>query len=240
MNLGEVRAAFKTRSGRYDLVAADGSDNGADFYINAGQKLLDRLSDVRKGYAKHYDTIESGDWYLIFQHCRAVQTVFMSDDDARWELGKLDEEDIMVNYLTEKISELDTGAPDYFAPALLRESTDGADVVISKIGDTEYSEAGITHFEYNGIIWTPPSDGDYTVEVRGLFYSPELSADADESYWSVAEPMALLMAALQRLEVSYRNTEGANDWLNAIKLELDGISKDAVEEESALINQMEG
>ena len=56
MNLGEIRAAFVKRSGRFDLVVAgatpseEGADSGADFYINSGQRFLDRLHNVNLLY----------------------------------------------------------------------------------------------------------------------------------------------------------------------------------------------
>jgi hypothetical protein len=58
MNLGEVRTKFIKISGRDDLVNADLTDNGANFYINAGQQFLDK----RFGYEEvQLDMIQDTD-----------------------------------------------------------------------------------------------------------------------------------------------------------------------------------
>ena len=58
MNLLQIRQKFRTLSGRHDLVESDGSDNGADFYINAGQRHLDRLDETQKSPAICYKFCE--------------------------------------------------------------------------------------------------------------------------------------------------------------------------------------
>jgi len=49
-----------------------------------------------------------------------------------------------------------------------------------------------------------------------------------------------LMAGMYQLEVMYRNTEGANDWLRSIELAVTGLGKDFVEEHIAEVDQMNG
>ncbi|RLI52540.1 MAG: hypothetical protein DRP09_17690, partial [Candidatus Thorarchaeota archaeon] len=93
---------------------------------------------------------------------------------------------------------------------------------------------------YNGIIFWPPADKEYVIETWGLFYSPELEDDDHESYWSVTNPLVLIMAALREIEVFNRNTEGVKDWELAIRSEVSGIGKDLVEEDIAEHDQMEG
>jgi hypothetical protein len=53
-------------------------------------------------------------------------------------------------------------------------------------------------------------------------------------------PELLVMAAQCVLEKFQRNTEGVKDWMEAIKLELNEIDSDLVEEETAEISQMGG
>jgi len=86
----------------------------------------------------------------------------------------------------------------------------------------------------------PPADGNYTVEIVGLFYSPELSADTDTSFFGTVHPEILLMAANRQLEIDYRNTQGVKDWELAIQTEMLGLGKDLVEEHIAEVSQMEG
>jgi len=47
MNLKEIRQEFAEKSGQLDLVNEDGSDNGANFYLNAGQQYLDKLIEKK-------------------------------------------------------------------------------------------------------------------------------------------------------------------------------------------------
>jgi len=68
----------------------------------------------------------------------------------------------------------------------------------------------------------------------------ELTDDNSSCFWSEIHPDILVHAALQRLEVSYRNTQGATDWLNAIVLDLIELDKEYIEEATANLDQMEG
>lgn len=68
----------------------------------------------------------------------------------------------------------------------------------------------------------------------------DLVDDADSCMWSEDYPDILIHASLQRLEVSYRNTAGANDWLVSVQSDLMGLDKEWVEEDVADIDAMEG
>lgn len=243
MNLKEVRTALVQRSGRYDLVVdtTDYVDNGADFFIDAGCRLLDRLRTVKKSYARYYADVAASDYYKIFTRCRAIQEVWMSNSDGRFEVGKIDLNTMKENYLNEPIADLDTGQPLYYAPAVLRTVPEQSDVVIvDDIGGTAEEVSSTEHYEYNGILWTPPADETYRLEVYGLFLSHKLSADADENHWSVNEPHLLIMAALYYIEVFNRNMTGAADWMGAIELDTSAIDKDLVEEETAVLRKFGG
>ena len=243
MNLKEVRTALVQRSGRYDLVVdtTDYEDNGADFFINAGCKLLDRLHTMKKSYARYYVDVAASDYYKIFTRCRAVKEVWMSNDEGRFELGKIELNDMKANYLDEPIADLDTGQPLYYAPAVLRTIPEQDDVVIvDDIDGTAEEVAATEHYTYNGILWTPPADEAYRLEVFGLFLSHELSDNDDENHWSVNEPHLLVIAALYYVEVFNRNMSGAADWMSAIELDASAIDKDMVEEEVAVLKRLGG
>ena len=68
----------------------------------------------------------------------------------------------------------------------------------------------------------------------------ELDSDDQSCFWSDLHPDILTHAALQRLEVSYRNTQGANDWLTAILNDLNELDKEWIEEATANLDAMEG
>jgi len=240
MTLKEIRALFETRSGRSDLVNTDGSDNGADFYIQSGQRTLDRMTETNKSWARSFKTLAAGDYYAIFKGCRAVKEVWLSTSDGRTRLTKISQSEFRKTYNEDAPDEIDQGDSLVYCLISLRTYPDGDDVVIDYLYDHELVMEDTDDFEYMGIIFSPPPDEAAQLEVFGLFYSTTLSADGDESYWSVNHPEILLMAALYHLEVSYRNTEGAKDWLGAMNLELMNLEKDWVENEIADVTQIEG
>lgn len=243
MDLLAIRTALAQRSGRYDIVVdtAAWADNGANFFIDAGCRLLDRLHTVKKSYSKYYASVAVDAYYAIFERCRSVQSVWMSNADGRFELGKLKLEDLLKNYLNEPIANIDTGEPQYFAPAVLRTNPEQADkIIIDDIGGTAEEVAATEHYTYNGILFWPPADEAFRLEVKGLFLSHKLSDDTDENHWSVNEPHLLIMASQYYIEVFNRNTSGARDWLSAIELDLSGIDKDLIEEETAVLRRLGG
>jgi hypothetical protein len=243
MNLLEIRIEFIRRSGRYDLVVdtTDYVDNGANFYINSGQRFLDRLDTLPKSTGRHFTEVLSGRNYVTFPYCRAIKQVWVMNSSGRTKLDKKDMTDLREFYAA-PVGEIGTGTPLYYAPAVLRMILESDRLAIED-SDAMIDFADVMfdqHYEYNGVVFYPPPDGTYVVEVWGLFYSPTLDTDVQESYWSAVHPEVMLMAAMHQLEVMYRNTEGAKDWLLAITNEVSGLGKDFVEEHIAEVSQMEG
>jgi hypothetical protein len=244
MTLLTVRTLFATHSGRFDLVDIDDeySDSGADFFINAGMRMLDRLTNFGKSFSRHYVTLAAGDWYAIIPYCRAIKEVWLSNDVSRTLITKKDLSSIRQVYAS-PISALDQGTVLYYSPASIRttpEPTGETDsITIDKFGTVTYSESG-SSLGYNGLIFMPPADGAFTLEVYGLFSYPDLSDDDDENFWTEQHPDILLLAALYKLETFNRNTEGAKDWMNALTLEVSELDKDNIEQEISDINQIEG
>jgi len=100
MNLLQVRTKFRGISGRHDLVNADFSDNGADFYINEGRKFIDRLDETQKSWASCFRFLEVGQFSVSFPHCRAIKEVWVASVTARWQLKKISLQDLISEYLT--------------------------------------------------------------------------------------------------------------------------------------------
>lgn len=243
MNLLALRTKLVQLTGRYDLVVdtTDWADNGADFFINSGQNYLDRLETVKKSWARSFPGIVSGDWYAIFQNCRAIKEVWCSDSDyERWKLEKIDFDVLRVAY-NELPANLDGGNPLYYCPlqCLRKDSETSGQMTIDYFYDTETTES-YDHFTYNSIMFMPPADETFRLEIVGLFYNPELSSNTDTNYWSDVHPLVLVMAAARSMEISYRNTQGAKDWERSIAMELVGVGMDLVEEEIGERDQMEG
>lgn len=241
MDLLEIRQQFCRLSGRYDLatktVVDFDTDNGADFYINAGQRFLDRAGFAPKAIGRRFEEVAAGAWYFTLQYCRAITEVWVNNSEKRTRLEKIDFTRLK-EYYSDLISETDQGAPLYYAPALLRStlSTDVNNLGSFLFNYTSDDDDGT----FNGIVFAPPPDEAYVIEIVGNFYSDELSANTDKSYWSAQNPETLIKAGLYQLEVFYRNTAGANDWLAAIRLDIDSLEKDAVEEEVAELEELEG
>ncbi|MBU2249370.1 MAG: hypothetical protein KKD77_21660, partial [Gammaproteobacteria bacterium] len=114
MNLLEIRQKFITFSGRYDLatttISSWDTDNGADFFINAGQRFLDRRFETAKTYGRRFDSVAAGSYYQVFQNCRAISEVWCNDSDERWKLRRYDKQTIRDNY-SGLVSGLETGPP---------------------------------------------------------------------------------------------------------------------------------
>jgi hypothetical protein len=243
MDYKDLRKKFIEMSGRYDLINANWTDNGADFFINAGQKHLDRMLNQGKAKARLTKSLTAGTILITTTGLRVVKEVWASNSDGMYELFPNTITN-MRTYYEKKLSEVDRGAPAYYCPAVLRpfpDTTVAADVAgFYDIEDLMlHVVIGSTgHWTYNGILIMPPPDGTYNISVWGLFYSPTLSATLagstwtqTKSFWSEEHPETLLIAALYKLEVFYRNTEGAKDWKAALADDTTGMDHDFVEED---------
>lgn len=239
MNLLEVRTQFVKSSGRYDLVtdaaSDDYSDNGADYFINAGIQMLGRLVALPATKARLFYAVTAGDYSLTWQHnCRVINEVWINNDETRYQLQKVTLDEFKTIY-PGIASDTTTDAPLHYAIAELRalETTD-KDSLGTFIDVTD------TNYDYRGIIFGPPADTDYVIEISGMFKNVELSDDADENYWTLQESDLVVRAAMYKLEAYSRGTENAKNWLSAIKEDVFELQKDVAQEESYGIDQMEG
>lgn len=240
MNLIQVRSQFREISGRHDLVEEDGTDNGADFYLNEGRKFLDRMDETQKSWGSAFVQVKAGLWYATFQFCRAVKEIHCMTSSGRWQLEKKNLQDLIEGYLTGLPSSRSTGTPLYFAPCITRYIPEDitADNFRAFIGFIDIP-SGSAH-EFNTILLNVPVTEDTTVIINGLFYSMELVEDTDTNYWSEVHPLLLISSAMRQIEIVNRNTQGLNDWTNAISTEMQQLGYDLVEELIAESSQMEG
>lgn len=239
MNLLQVRKKFVQDSGRYDLIVdtTDWVDNGADFYINSAIKMLNRLVELPETKGKLFYSISAGEYSQTFQHsCRIITTCWINDTANRWPMEKVDYDEFK-EYYNELASATTQGRPKYFTLAHLRalETTDQT----SGFMDINHLEDD-TKYDYRGILFGPPADGDYVIEVDGFFKNATLSNDSDENYWTLEEDDLLLRTSLYKLEAFSRGTENARNYLSAILDDVKQIDFDIAAEESFGINQIEG
>jgi hypothetical protein len=240
MNLLQLRQQFRTISGRHDLVNPDGSDNGANFYINQGMRYLDRIDENQKSWASRFLWLQAGLWGVQFEHCRAIKEVWVSVSTERWQLEKKRIQDLRSEYMSDLPSTREAGDPLYYAPTFTRYIPEDAQTgnIESFVGFVDIP-SGNAHL-YNSILIAPSSAELISVEVVGLFYNKELVADTDKNYWSEAHPMLLIMSAMRQLEIINRNTQGVNDWEAVILKDITSIGFDLVEELIAEADEMGG
>lgn len=248
MDYKDIRKKFVELSGRYDLVNANWTDNGADFFINAGQMHLDRASDVQKATAKNPQSIAAGTVIVKTIGLRSVKEVWAGTSvNGLILLGK----ETLANlreYYGEQLSSIDQGTPEYYATCSFRPYPDAVTALtLTGYYDIDDLVLADTHYTYRGILLVPPPDKTYYISIIGTFYSPTLSATLSgstwtqtKSYWSEVHPDILIQAALLKLEVFYRNTEGVKDWKFALDMDIQGLDKDVVDEEISGVNEMEG
>lgn len=237
MNLGEVRAQFVKVSGRYDLINEDDTDNGANFFINSGQRFLDRKVDHKKVRGSYFASLAADGYYLALPYIRVIEEVWVNDTSERWGLTRHSLSDMKDNY-PDLISGTDSGDSMYWCPVVYR----GIQVTdMNSLGTfANFVAAESGGEDTSGILIMPPTDVALVVEVIGKFWSPTLSSDSDESYWTARHFDILLWASLRQLEVSYRNREGAADWDAALSDALFDLDKDEVSEQVHNTDQLEG
>lgn len=234
MDLLDLREDFIRISGRSELTTAE-----VDRYINRGQKFLDQRTDFKHGIARFFKKISLGEFSVVFSsQCRVIQEVTVNDTEERTRLTKLSWEDFKTLY-TQMPSMADQGVPTVYTPAMLRTYPDVQTLAEMQQYLGFFDAVLGSDYAYNGIIFMPPADQEYVIEVRGRFFSTDLSATNLSSWWMENQYSALLHGALYQLEVDYRNTEGSNDWLASVVLDLQEASKDYAEEEAADIRAWE-
>jgi len=236
MTLLAARKEFVNQSGRLDLMNVDNSDNGADFYINAAQRWLDRETEIFQEMAKVYRKISAGTQIVKIQDARVIHRVGVGESDSFNWLKKYFSHDLREKY-AKPYEDVDQGIPEYYTPVILRGSHTGA---ASWDGIAAYMNTDSDWKTYNGILLMPIPDQEYHIEIWGKFYSEQLVDDDDTSFWTEMHEYILVMAAQRMLEVFYRNTQGVADWTQAIRAELFGMAKDSTEQSIADIDQIEG
>ncbi|MGW8178304.1 MAG: hypothetical protein ACWGQW_06000, partial [bacterium] len=181
MDLLGVRTQFVKLSGRYDLASADyETDAGADFFITAGLRFLDRRYQTHKSKASYFDEVASGDYYLTFTDCYAIHEVWCNSDTARWKLSKYPYEDIKQAYAG-LVSASTGGPPLFYTPIWLR-AADATD--FESLGAFFNYVKSDDDGSYNGILFAPKADEAFNIEVVGRFYHT-LAANTDKNYWTL-------------------------------------------------------
>lgn len=251
MTLTQIRARVKTITGRFDLVNADGSDNGMDFYIKAATRYLDMTTNIVNSHATYRKDLAAGDYKVTFKQARSIHRawVYSASEDKRVQLVEKTLEEIKEEYAKD-LSGVTQGTPKYYARFILRLQPDQQDTWANEAAFLADGSAAFTeeyqdvlfgdYHPYTGILVMPPADGAYTLTLQGHFFSKEMTDDAHKNFWSEQYPELLVYATAYCIEADYRNTRGANDWINVMQPLKMNLEFDMIEQESANTDQMNG
>lgn len=235
MTIAELRVLFTDRSGDINMVDAD-----VDRYINSGIELLDLLTEYSHAPAKYYAEIAIGESFHTFGNkSRVIKEVWIIDSvDGRSRLEKVNRSELREYY--PDINTTAAGKPKYYAVDVNRAVPTGFDETTLPAAFRPFIDAAVPAFALKGILFGTPTDKIYVVEVIGKFHSPTLSDAYTQNWWSVNYPDVAVIAAMYQLEAHYRNTEGMNDYMNAMRPILQGIDYDGAEEDSEEFGAMRG
>ena len=227
MELYELRKTLVEQSGHYELVDEEWSDQGANFYINAGLRYLDRMADFfPMAKSRMVREVDPGQVIVQLTSCRYVENVQLITDDEKVDLERLEYDKIVQHYPVADLYNIDQDDPYHYATGSFR--LEGKSLYIG------------SEIDYDSILILPPPAQTRNIIVHGAFHSPELTQDYHSNTWSVRNPDILIMAAMRSIEIFHRNMEGAKGWESAILREIHNIQMDQVSEEVSGVNQMEG
>ena len=240
MTKDQILTSVIELSGRPDLSEnmITGQTKG-EFFLQAGLKLLDTAQQTPESQRWYMADLTVGQYKVNFQNARAVKEVWMANSDGRFRLIETDLNKLKENY-ADLYQNADTGEPKYYAVNSIHLSPQERSL-LSGEGFT-YDYQGLMFgdsYGYNGILWMPPTDTVYTVEILADFFSVMSESD-DRCYWSIVYPNVLIQATLFAIEVFYRNSQGMQDYLTSLKPFIQGIDFDLAVQESNDFNQMEG
>jgi len=236
----ELRRMLVQQSGHAELVAdyenEDWADNGADHFIQAGQRFCDDQFQYHKSEAWFYAALAAGESLVTFTNARIIKQVWLNYTGGnRVLLERLTLDKMREEYTNPLLSDETQGTPAYWVPAVLglapQQYTETA-LSFDADGITDHNLIMFgNHYPYKGIYIMPPADGDYTIEIKAEWYSYEMCEDSDVSFWS-QYPELILMAARRQMEIDlHRNSTGAQDFEAPLMRSLMKLSHNLVAEE---------
>lgn len=238
MDLLEVRKNFILRCGRYDLVNEDWTDNGANFFIQAGQRFLDRRANLDTPYETVViDYMKVQESFLEIPHFWLIRKVeWLGDSAYGWrELTR------RVGRGALRYAMAKRGDPVAYRVAVKRFDPRlkhrGVNEILSPADafpDVDPNSSSMTI----EILPSPRENG--SIKIEGKLFSDPLIEDTDKNFWTVNNPDILIKSALYELEIFYRNSEGAKDWLSSIQLDLTDMEQLEVQQDIEGKDQIRG
>lgn len=236
MIIADVRTEYKTRTGDSNL-----TDAQIDRKINAAIKLLDKLTHFEHAPARYFEKLTAVGTHIVqlTAACRQIDSVWIIElGEGRTRLEKVNYDWLRAEY--SDFTDITNDTPVYYALAVNRDTEGFNPADASLVDYAAYIDTVDADKSSRAIEIMPPIDKEYLLEVHGKFYSHTLSDSHTENWWTLNYLELVLNAALYLYEIDLRNTEGANDYLRMVKLEVDELSKDTAEEATVDATVMEG
>lgn len=229
MNLGEFKGLL-IQAGIDSL-----DENVLSAFINAGQKMCDRLADYPHTQGRLSFEILAGDYFLVFPvSIRLVHGVWIRDTEVAvggTPLYKTDLTTLRGLYPQPDDSTF-FGLPKYYAhmqSILAGFGSPTVDELAMPVGSIEVSTSDT--YDYKGLVLGPSPDGPYFVDVLCTAYTKALVDDGDESFWTKHYPEILLNAVMFKVEGFLRNTSSATSYFQALQNDIRYLNYDAVDDE---------
>ena len=227
MTLGEIKGLLIDAG-----IALDGALLRT--FINAGQKMLDRMSDFPHGQAEIAFTVNAADYFLVFPtRVRIVHGVWIKEATTDRGIALEKKDYVVLRAMYPNPSESSFYAkPLYYAHTTSIIASLGSpliDELAMPVDDVPLSSDD--PYDYKGLFLAPTPDTTYYLKVLVTAYSRELIADTEESFWSKHHPFALFNATMYKIEGFLRNANSAKDYLLAAQADITGVNYDSVEDE---------
>ena len=240
-DLVSIREMFVKSTLRYDLVVdgegGDWSDNGADWFINAGQRYLDMTVGRPRPYRRHQVPLAVDQCTVELQKLISIKSVqIIESGEGRTDITRnvLPPDEFRVKY-PDEIADWDTGKPVAWTSNVIGLSPDLKDEESGDFagdGVLDYDDVKFGNdYAYDGILLYPKCDQAYTLIIIAKFFNPTLVDDSDVSYWTVNFPELLVSAAGYAHERTMKNAAGMRTKLEEMEPIIQEIDNALVERE---------
>lgn len=204
-------------------------------FINAGQRLLDRLCDYPHQQGTLTFTVAQGDFFLVFpSRVRIVHGVWLRDGLVGDEGTRLEKVDLIElrGFYPFPSDVTYQGTPSLYAHTTSVLASFGSPLVgelAVPTGDIDVSTDEPD--DYKGLVLGPTPDATYYVDILCTAYSKELVDDLDMSFWTRHYPDILMNAVMFKIEGFFRNTSSSQSYFQAVMNDVRYLNYDAVEDE---------
>jgi len=247
VNLLQLRTFFISTYGKFNLVKDNVSyvDNGANEYINLALKYLESKYPQDSSVRVYKKDVAANTYRVDITLAKYISSVWWQTDSSFTQLEPIKYSKLLENYI-KPITENNSGDVIYYcavtnklhpsqksltsANYTTQFTRGGSEILFSDQGDAE---------EYDSIILAPIPASNGTITIEGKFIE-QLVDDTDICIWSVKYPLLVATVA----NMLYDGLRGGIDSMSRFVLAVDTLmkefSKDRVNEEIRLFNQIGG